>query len=162
MANYVRTNFLVQPSTGDVALLLKNKTGQITFEIFVKSIVAVWQDGSTVKIKTHSNNKAVVLDFSTPQESLVALQYVNKSIEAIKASLIAVSLPVNLPVNGYFEFHQVLATSSWFVAHNMGTKPSVTITDDSLFEIDGLIRYLDNNHLVVLFNQSVSGWALLG
>ncbi len=156
MANYIRTNFLVEPSPGDVALLLKDKTGQITFEIFVKSIVAIWQDGSTVKIKTHSADKALVLDFSTPQESLVALQYANKAIETIKAGLI---IPAS--VNGYFEFHQVLATASWFVTHNMGAKPNVAITDDLFFEIDGLVRYLDNNNIMILFNQSVSGWVLL-
>ncbi len=160
MANYIRTTFLVQPSPGDIAVLFRNKQGQVNFEVFVRSIVAIWQDGNTVKIKTDSSDKSIVLDFSTPQEALVALQYANKAIDEIRASL-APPTPSGGPQ--FFEFHQISATTSWFVTHTMNARPNVTITDDSAtpYEIEGLVRYLDNSHIMILFNQPVSGWVFL-
>ena len=168
MANYIRTTFLVPPSPGDVAVLFRNKQGQITFEVFVKSISAIWQDSSTVKIKTHSADKALVLDFSTPQEALVALQYANNAIEVIRANLPSSTIDqsivdyINLRISQtYFEFHQITATTSWTIPHTLNARPNVSITDNSFIEIEGLTRWLTPTLILVQFNQPVSGWAFL-
>lgn len=43
------------------------------------------------------------------------------------------------------------------VVHNMQKFPSVTVIDSAKREFEGLVEYIDNNHLVVRFNFSFSG-----
>ncbi len=166
MASFTRTNFLVEPSTGDVAIFIRNKNGVIVYEIFVKSITAIWHDGTVVKIKKDSSDKPIVIDFSTSQEASVALQLANKTIQDIKATL--PSGDINQDIIDYidsrfsqssFQYHQLIPGTNWLIEHNLNKFPSVTITDNSLYEIEGLVRYLDANTAVVLFNQPVEGWA---
>jgi hypothetical protein len=44
------------------------------------------------------------------------------------------------------------------VIHNLGYKPSVSVTDEFFEEIEGLIKYIDDAQLSVKFNQSLTGW----
>jgi hypothetical protein len=168
MANFIRTNFLVQPSTGDTAVFFKDKNGNIVHEIFVKTITAIWHDGPTVKIKKDSSSKPTILDFSTSQEASVALQIANKAIEDIKATL--PSGDINQDIIDYidlrfsqssFQYHQLTPITNWLITHNLDKFPSVTVTDNSLYEIEGLVRYLDSNTVMVLFNQAVEGWVYI-
>lgn len=165
MANFIRTNFLVEPSQGDIAIFIRNRAGAIVYEIFVRSITAIWHDGTVVKIKKDASDKPIVIDFSTSQEASVALQLANKAIESIKATL--PSGDINQDIIDYidlrfsqstFQHHQIIPNTSWLIQHNLNKFPSVTITDNGLYEIEGLVRYLDANTVIVLFNQSIDGW----
>jgi|ERR1035437_3390202 hypothetical protein len=166
MANYVRTNFLVPPAPGTDSILFRNSTGQITFEVYIRSISAIWQDGNLVKIKVDSTDKAIVLDFSSPPEALVALQSANSAIDSIRTTMPfddqTIIDYINLQISQtYFAFHQVAATTSWYVPHTIGYRPGVTVTDDSFVEIEGLVSLPDITDVLVQFNQAVSGWVFL-
>ncbi len=59
----------------------------------------------------------------------------------------------------YYVHTQISAQNIWTIAHNLGKKPSVTVVDSGDTEVNGLIQYLDDNNLEVIFSNPFGGKA---
>jgi hypothetical protein len=63
--------------------------------------------------------------------------------------------------DAYFPFTQTVASSEWFIQHNLGKFPSVTVKDSSGHQVFGDVNHLDANSLVVSFSAPFAGDAYL-
>ena len=61
--------------------------------------------------------------------------------------------------DAYYMHTQSNAASTWTVAHNLGKKPSVSLTDSTGDEVYGNIHYDDDNQLTVTFSAALGGYA---
>ena len=61
----------------------------------------------------------------------------------------------------HYQHTQGVASSTWNVAHNLGTFPSVTVIDSGNSVVIGDVTYTDNNNLIINFTSSFSGKAYL-
>jgi hypothetical protein len=60
-----------------------------------------------------------------------------------------------------FVFTQTVPAAVWTINHNLGTFPSVTLTDPSGNVIMAQVQYVNSNQVVVTFSQPVAGVAYL-
>lgn len=66
--------------------------------------------------------------------------------------------PAGSPGGARYTHTQAVAASQWNVSHNLGYKPHVTLyTSDVVFL--GRFQHIDNNNLVVVLNQPMTGKA---
>ena len=62
---------------------------------------------------------------------------------------------------GTYPFEQTVPSDVWFIEHNLGRYPSLTILDEDGGLIDGVPVYNSNMQLTVLFSTPVAGVAYL-
>lgn len=60
-----------------------------------------------------------------------------------------------------FIYNQLIASTTWSVAHNLGRFPVVTIVDSGGNVVIGDVQYVDQNNLTVSFSSSFGGNAYL-
>ena len=60
-----------------------------------------------------------------------------------------------------YTHHQRLASSTWYIPHNLGKHPSVTVVDSGGTVVCGDITYLDDNAILIQFKGVFSGTAYL-
>ena len=60
-----------------------------------------------------------------------------------------------------YQFVQGPASVDWLITHNLGKFPSVTVVDSSGEEVEGEVKYLNNNSLRVIFSAAFTGNAYL-
>lgn len=60
-----------------------------------------------------------------------------------------------------FEWDQNTAATIWYVVHNLGRHPSVTIVDSTGREVYGDVNYIDANNITIGFNTAFGGKAYL-
>lgn len=65
------------------------------------------------------------------------------------------------PSDAHHNHTQSLPSASWTITHNLGKFPAVSITDSSGSEVEGEIRYIDSNTVVISFAGQFSGKAYL-
>lgn len=58
-------------------------------------------------------------------------------------------------------FDQGIPSDVWIIPHYLGKKPSVTVIDTAGTECTGEVQHIDNNKLIIKFNNSFSGIATL-
>lgn len=63
--------------------------------------------------------------------------------------------------NARYTYTQSSASNNWVVTHNLGKKPSVTVSDSANNQVFGDIFYVSNNVLEIHFGSAVSGTAYL-
>lgn len=56
---------------------------------------------------------------------------------------------------------QNAVSSTWFITHNLGFQPAVTVTDSGGTGVEGEINRIDNNHLSLSFTSAFAGTAYL-
>lgn len=61
----------------------------------------------------------------------------------------------------YFIYTQTLPSKDWYIIHNLGRKPSVTIVDTADSVVGGDIEYIDDNSIIIRFSGEFSGKAYL-
>lgn len=61
----------------------------------------------------------------------------------------------------FYTHDQIQDSDEWFIRHNLGRKPSVSITDSAGSVVHGDIQYLDDNSLVIRFSAPFGGVAYL-
>lgn len=54
---------------------------------------------------------------------------------------------------------QMAPAASWYVNHNLGKYPSVTVLDSAKTEVEGAVEHLSINSLVVSFTNAFAGSA---
>jgi hypothetical protein len=62
-------------------------------------------------------------------------------------------------ISEVFEF--TTATTTWIIEHNLGLYPSITTVDNNGDVIIGEVTYASDNRIVVVFSESVSGYAYI-
>lgn len=60
-----------------------------------------------------------------------------------------------------FEYKTVGPSDTWYITHNLGKYPSVTVVDSANTVVMGDVVYLTKNALVISFNGAFSGTAYL-
>lgn len=59
----------------------------------------------------------------------------------------------------HYIHEQNLATNIWYVNHNLGKKPAVSVIDSSGKIVYGNVEYLNENELIINFKYPFSGKA---
>jgi queuine/archaeosine tRNA-ribosyltransferase len=59
--------------------------------------------------------------------------------------------------DAYYLHPQNNASNIWYVFHNLGKFPSITITDSNGFNIYGSVQNINDNYLIITFKGSISG-----
>jgi len=60
-----------------------------------------------------------------------------------------------------FNYSQIAPSALWYIEHNLGKRPSVTIVDSGGSVVIGGIQYIDNNNITITFSAAFSGNAYL-
>jgi len=66
-----------------------------------------------------------------------------------------------LGVDLSYQYAQGPASLNWLIIHNLAKFPSVTVVDSAGEEVEGEVKYLDNNSLRVIFSAAFTGNAYL-
>ena len=66
-----------------------------------------------------------------------------------------------LAITNVYVHDQIAASKQWFVNHNLGKYPSVTIVDSAGSVVMGDIEYVDNLNVTITFTAEFSGKAYL-
>jgi hypothetical protein len=167
MANFVQGNFVIPVTPEDTQVYIKDKFGRIRFSIAPHQVTATFVKNNLIHVKTLGTDNVILIDFGNVEEAKRALPELQFQLDIGKK---APSLEIDPAIIEYiqqyvtgkisFAHQQMFATSSWGVTHSLGYRPNVMVTDASFVEVEGLVTHIDTNHLVVKFNQSVTGWAL--
>lgn len=165
MANFVQGNFVVPATPEDSQVFIKDKFGRIRFTIAPHQVTATFVKNNLIHVKSLGTDNVILIDFGNIEEAKRALPELQFQLDiARKAPPLQVDPAIIEYIEQYlngkisFMYHQILATNSWGVSHSFGYKPNVTVTDETFEEIEGLIKYIDNNQLYVKFNQNLTGW----
>lgn len=59
----------------------------------------------------------------------------------------------------YFIYEQITASNEWYVQHNLQKRPSVNVIDSTGTVVYGLVQYLSDNELKIIFKYSFAGIA---
>ena len=172
MANFIQGNFVIPVTPEDRQVHIKDKFNRVRFTLSPTQITAVFVKNNVIHIKSLGTDNVVLIDFSTITEAQNALPELQSQIDiAMKAPSLEIDPALISYIDNYinqlligklsFFHHQIMATNSWGVTHSFGFKPNVTVTDETFQEIEGLIKYIDNDSLNVLFNQNLTGWVFI-
>ena len=58
-------------------------------------------------------------------------------------------------------YHQEALSDTWLIQHNLGTRPSATISLDNGELIASQVVYIDNNNLAISLNAPATGYVRL-
>lgn len=165
MANFVQGSFVVPVTPEDSQVFIKDKFGRIRFTIAPHQVTATFVKNNLIHVKSLGTDNVILIDFGNVDEAKRALPELQSQLDiAKKAPSIQLDPAIIAYIEEYlngkisFAYHQIIATNSWGVSHSFGYKPNITVTDETFEEIEGLIKYIDNNQLYVKFNQDLTGW----
>lgn len=65
------------------------------------------------------------------------------------------------PGTGAFTYEQDVPSDTWYITHNLGFFPGVTVVDSGGTDVVGSITYIDEDNLYVTFNAPFGGKAYL-
>lgn len=75
---------------------------------------------------------------------------------------VLVTNPIEIIVQDkYYKHNQGIPSSVWNIAHNLNKYPSCTIVDSAGEEVEGSVRFIDNNNIEITFSAAFSGYALM-
>lgn len=61
----------------------------------------------------------------------------------------------------YYVHHQAVSSNVWFIQHNLGRYPGITVVDSAGNVVVGDIQYNDNTSITITFSASFGGKAYL-
>lgn len=61
----------------------------------------------------------------------------------------------------FYTHDQIQSSDEWTIHHNLGRKPSVSVTDSAGSVVYGDVQYLNDNSLVIRFSAPFGGVAYL-
>ena len=68
-------------------------------------------------------------------------------------SIMIQELSTNATADKTYLHDQGLPSVIWVINHNLGKKPSVTVIDSANTECEGLVKYVDNNNIIIFLNN---------
>lgn len=173
--------FLAPISDTDKLITLKEVGGNVIFQLNSYSITSTYSKSIYIYVKSIGTDKLSKLRFSTEAEAIAALQILQAAIQKVndgkKSDLSFDDIAfINNQITIYIgntKYHQSFTASSvWTVVHNFynnstyynanyAHRPSVTTVDVNGNEIEGLVKYINQNTLSISFNKPVTGWVFL-
>lgn len=126
----------------------------VEYGITNKDVPAEWEIGLGVLVGSSQFQRQTVYDGSSGIGATVNFSagtktiYITLSAESIRP-------------DANFLFIQDAPLSSWSIPHNLGKKPSVTVTDSAGTQVYGEVVYVDNNNVTINFTAGFSGNAYL-
>ena len=126
--------------------------------------------GEQIDIEIDSSTEQIDLDISTPVEINIDIDDKIKVQDYEKLSnlpkinghtVIGKKTPADYGIkeDAYFVFTQQTPSDLWFVQHNLGKKPAITVSDSAGTIVIGSYRYLDDNNVILQFEGAFSGKA---
>ena len=100
----------------------------------------------------------------TDREYLLAIRELETRIRGLQRLIAEVkaAMPVNTPVGLVAYTHtQAVASSTWIINHNLGSRPIVELLSAGSMEFAGDIIHMSTNQVVCSFLSAVSGTARL-
>lgn len=172
MAKYRYDEYVLPVSPGDTVIQIQNVDKRVTYLINPKHVTLSFVYFNLIKIKHKSTDRVIQLDFTSEVEATLALKIFNDACDLILSNT---GGDVSIEIKNYIDakllqffnsttytHRQLVASTNWVVPHGMNFKPGgMKVTDDSFISIEGLERYIDDNTIVVQFNQPVSGWVFI-
>lgn len=64
-------------------------------------------------------------------------------------------------VDVYYRFTQNIPSDTWEIPHTLNKRPSVFITDSAGSVVEGEVKHIDQNNVIVKFSAAFSGYAEL-
>lgn len=86
-------------------------------------------------------------DKATMPDEFVTLSQLNQTLEEVPYA------------DAKYIHQQLIASDTWEVAHNLGKHPAVRVVDSAHETIQGHIKDIDDNNLIIKFNNMVAGVA---
>lgn len=170
MALHSKDDFLLPISEGDTKIFIQDVSGNITFSFNPWRVTSTYYRGINIYIKLQGTDNPLEVKFRTPKESLESLTILQGSLDTLKDETSDIPQEIidyidtkflEFKNNNYFSFRQQTPSDTWVINHELDKKGSVTITNSDLESIIGLIKYIDNDTVHVLFNQPVTGWVFI-
>lgn len=170
MTLHTKDDFLLPISQGDTKIFIQDIDGNITFSFNPWRVTSTYYGGVNIYVKLQGTDNPLEIKFRTTKESLESLTILQRSLDILKDETsdipqdiidyidIKIFESIN---NNHFSFRQHLLSDIWIIDHELGKKGSIIITNDNLETIVGIIKYIDDDTIHVLFNQPVTGWAFI-
>lgn len=171
MALFSKDNFIVPYSEGDQLIFFQDINDFVVYKVRPWNITASYVQDVYIILKTLGTDNLIKMPFATHTEAVEALTIFQGELDIIKSNIINVpdeikdyidSRIFELIQNSHFAFRQDIPSDTWLVSnHPLDKKPSVMVTNDQLEEIEGYIKYLDDETVLVKFNVPLTGWVFL-
>lgn len=170
MALHSRDNFLLPVSPGDTKIFIQDINGNITFSFNPWRVTSIYYKRESQFVKLKGTDNPLIIKFRTPKESLEALTMLQESLDLLKNKIKDIPKEVIDYVdtkilesinNNHFSFNQQSPSDTWIVEHELSKRGSVTVTNDNLESIIGLIKYINDDIVHILFNEPLTGWVFV-
>lgn len=171
MSIFSKNNFLLPYSSGDQMVFIQNVNDFVIYKVKPWNVTASYVQDVNIILKTLGTDNLIKIPFSTHTEAVESLTIFQNHLSNVKAKILNVpdeikdyidSRIFELIQNSFFSFRQDTPSTTWEVTnHPLDKKPSVMVTNDQLEEIEGLIKYIDDETVIVEFNVPVTGWVFL-
>jgi hypothetical protein len=165
-----KDDFLLPISEGDTKIFIQDVNGDITFSFNPWRVTSTYYKDVDNYIKLQGTDNPLKVKFRTPKESLEALTILQGALDNLKEDTSDIPQEIidyidtkilEIINNNHFSFRQQTPSDTWLVNHDIGRKASIMVTNDNLETMVGLIKYIDDDNVEILFNQSVTGWVFV-
>lgn len=148
------TDTFIVPINSDTTLRLRDSDNNIVFYIKVPDCtVAVSENALLVKQQSESNT--VVLPFDNRRSAIEAQKLLREALIFLKNNQESAATKT-------YHFHeQFTPSNNWIIYHGLGKYTHVTIFDDNNYAIIGTVQKLSTNSLRILFNENITGKAMI-
>lgn len=144
----------IVPINNDVILKLRDIHGNVVYYIKVPDCtVAVSENNVLVKQQSESNT--MVLEFDNRRNAISAQKLLREALIILKSNIETVD------TKRYHLHEQTTPSNNWIIYHGLGKYTHVTIYDDHDYAIIGTVQKLSTNSLRILFNQNITGKAII-
>lgn len=168
---HTKDNFIVPISYGDKFVFIQDINGRISFEISPWRVTASYHNKCYIVIKLQGTDNPSMIKFETEKEALESLAIFQGAIDILKTETSDIPKEIinyidtkilQIINDSHFTYRQETASDTWLVGpHTMNKMGSVSIVDDNMEVIIGLVKYIDEFNVLVKFNSPVSGWCFL-
>ncbi|CAG7579834.1 MAG: hypothetical protein SLAVMIC_00117 [uncultured marine phage] len=171
MPLHSKDTFIRPVSVGDTQIFIQDVNLKVSFEINPWRVTATYHQSCYIVVKLQGTDNPLKIKFRTEREALEALTIFQGALDLLKSETSDIPKEIidyidirilQLINDSHFAFRQELASDTWLVGpHTMDKKGAITITNDDLEVIIGYAKYIDNENVLVKFNQPLTGWVFL-
>lgn len=68
---------------------------------------------------------------------------------------------ISMPSTGFFEYTQSIPSSNWVINHNLNRSVNPSIYNSAGIQVEGSVREIDSNTIIIEFNSSFTGKAIV-
>jgi len=171
MAIHSKETFLVPISKNDNKIFIQDSNRKKTFEFNPWRVTATYHQSLYILVKMQGSADPSKIKFQSINEALESLTILQSALDLLKSDTTDIPKEItnyiNLETsksvnNSQFSFRQETASDTWVVGpHTLGKMGAVTVTNDDLETIIGYVKHVDNENVLIKFNQALSGWVFI-